>query len=324
VFAVRKSFELAKKESALKNIVPLKSYSELSALIPNPGDTLGFELDVLPVSVYEQVIKSFPNSQRVDATMTLRYARAVKTSYEIDCIREAAKQLDRAFLDIPGQLREGLAEYELSARVEYVMRMAGHQGLSRVRRFNMEMHYGAVSFGASAAYPQSFDGPVGLRGLYAATPVMGGRNQLRRGEPVIVDVVGGYAGYIADGTRVYSLGPLAQALVDAHKFILDLNSWIEEQLRPGNIPGEIYTEILSRVSKSRYAKGFMGAGDNQVRFVAHGVGLELDEFPVIAPKFQMPIEAGVVFAVEPKVFFEGVGGVGTKTLTSLRKRAVSD
>ena len=310
ILAVRKSFELAKKESAIKDVVPLKSFSELSALIPNPGQTLGFELDVVPVSVYEQVVKHFPNSKPVDASMVLRHARAVKTPYEIDCIREAASQLDKAFLDIPAQLHEGLAEYELAARIEYVMRMAGHQGLSRVRRFNMEMHYGAVSFGDSAAYPHSFDGPVGLRGLYPAVPVMGGRKQLRRGEPVIVDVVGGYAGYIADGTRVYSIGPLAQELVDAHKFILELNAWIEEQLRPGNVPSAIYAGIQSRVSKSPYAAGFMGVGENQVRFVAHGVGLELDEFPVIAPKFDSPIEAGVVFAVEPKVFFAGVGGVG--------------
>ena len=312
VLAVRKSYELAKKESALRNIVPLKTYSGLAALISNPGKTLGFELDVVPVSVYEQVVKHFPNSKAVDGSMALRYARAVKTRYEVDCIREAARQLDKAFLDIPAQLREGLAEYELSARIEYVMRMAGHQGLSRVRRFNMEMHYGAVSFGDSAAYPHSFDGPVGLRGLYPAAPVMGGRKQLKRGEPVIVDVVGGYAGYIADGTRVYSIGRMAQQLVDAHKFILDLNAWIEEQLRPGNIPSQIYAQIQERVAKSPYAGGFMGAGENQVKFVAHGVGLELDEFPVIAPKFDTPIEPGVVFAVEPKVFFAGLGGVGVE------------
>ena len=52
VFAVRKSFERAKAESAVRNIVPLKSYSELPSLIPNPGATLGLELDVVPVSTY--------------------------------------------------------------------------------------------------------------------------------------------------------------------------------------------------------------------------------------------------------------------------------
>jgi Xaa-Pro aminopeptidase len=310
VLAVRKSYERARQESAVDRIVPLKSYRELPGIIPAPAQTLGFELDVVPVSVYEQVVKNFPNSKPVDASMTLREARGVKTPYEVARIREAARQLDKAFVEIPRHLREGVPEFEVSAAIEYTMRMAGHQGLSRVRRFNMEMHYGAVSFGDSAVYPHSFDGPVGVRGLYAAVPVMGGSKRLKRGEPVVVDIVGGFEGYIADGTRIYALGSLPPALADAHRFVLDLNAWIEEQLRVGNVPSAIYEAIHQRVAKTPYAANFMGAGENQVRFVAHGVGLELDEFPVIAPKFDAPIEPGVVFAVEPKVFFPGVGGVG--------------
>ena len=318
LLAVRKSFERAKAESPLTAVIPFRSYSELPSLIPNPGKTLGFELDVVPVSTYEQVSKHFKSSTLVDASMVLRKARGVKTPYEIDCIRQAAHQLDGAFLDIPGQLREGMAEIDLGARIEFVLRSAGHQGLTRLRRFNMEMHYGAASFGDTAAYPHSFDGPVGVRGLYTAVPAMGGRKQLRRGEPVIVDIVGGFAGYIADGTRVYSLGPLAQELRDAHAFVLDLNGWIEEQLRPGVIPGELYTRILERVGKSPYGKQFMGAGENQVKFVAHSVGLELDEVPVIAPKYDVPFEANTVMAVEPKIFFPGVGGVGTENTYVIR------
>ena len=56
----------------------------------------------------------------------------------------------------------------------------------------------------------------------------------------------------------------------------------------------------------------MGTGDNQVRFIAHGVGLELDEFPVIAPRFDEPLEPGVVLAMEPKVFYPGIGGAGVE------------
>jgi Xaa-Pro aminopeptidase len=312
ILAVRKSFERAKTESALKNIAPLKTYSELPGLFPNPGETLGFELDVVPVATYQQVSKYFPNSKVIDGSGALRTARSVKTPYEAECIRRAAQMLDKAFLDIPGQLREGLAEYELAARIEYVMRLEGHQGLSRVRRFNMEMFYGAVSFGETASYPHNFDGPVGVRGLYPAVPMMGSRRRLKRGEPVMVDVVGGYAGYIADGSRTYSLGAVSPQMRDTHQFILELNAWIEEQLRPGSIPSELYSKIQDRVAKTSFAQHFMGAGENQVRFVAHGVGLELDELPVIAPKFDTPLQPGVILAVEPKVFYPGLGGVGTE------------
>src|ERR1051326_7459717 len=137
LLAVRKSYERAKIESAVKNIVPLKTYSDLPALIPNPGETVGFELDVLPVATYQQVSKHFPKSKIVDGSAPVKSARGVKSPYETECIRRAAQQLDTMFLDIPSQLREGLPEFELAARMEYVLRMAGHQGLIRVRRFNM-------------------------------------------------------------------------------------------------------------------------------------------------------------------------------------------
>src|SRR6185369_15313298 len=94
VFAVRKSFERAKSESPLKNIVPLKSFSQLPELIPNPGQTIGFEFDVVPVGTYQQVVKQFPNSKAVDGFKPIRDSRALKTAYEIDCIRRAAAMLD--------------------------------------------------------------------------------------------------------------------------------------------------------------------------------------------------------------------------------------
>src|SRR5215831_9373051 len=253
LLAVRKSFERAKTESAVRNIVPLKSYSDLPGLIPNPGETIGFETDVMPFATYQQLSKYFPKSKIVDGSTAVRNARAVKTPYEIECIRRAAKQLDTMFLDVPSQLHEGLAEFELAAHIEYVLRMAGHQGFIRVRRFNMEMYYGAVSFAETAAYPHSFDGPVGVRGLYAAAPMMGSRRALQRNEPVMIDICGGYAGYIADGSRTYSIGAVSQQMRDTYQTIIELNNWIEDQLRPGNIPSEIYQNILDRIARTSFA-----------------------------------------------------------------------
>ena len=47
----------------------------------------------------------------------------------------------------------------------------------------------------------------------------------------------------------------------------------------------------------------MGYGQNQVKFLGHGVGLEVDEFPVLAKRFKTPLEAGMTVAVEPKFIF---------------------
>src|SRR5262249_45577913 len=77
LLAVRKSYERAKTESAVRNLVPLKTYSELQGLIPYPGETVGFELDVVPYGTYQQVAKYFPNSKIVDGSMAVRNARGV-------------------------------------------------------------------------------------------------------------------------------------------------------------------------------------------------------------------------------------------------------
>src|SRR5437867_12978724 len=95
---------------------------------------------------------------------------------------------------------------------------------------------------------------------------------------------------------------------DTYEYIIELNTWIEEQLRPGNIPIQIYQNILDRVGNTSFAPHFMVAGENQVRFVAHSVGLELGETPVIAHKFYAPVVVGVVLAVVLMYFITGCGG----------------
>jgi Xaa-Pro aminopeptidase len=126
----------------------------------------------------------------------------------------------------------------------------------------------------------------------------------------MADIVGGYGGYIADKTRIFVLGEPEREMADAHRFVLDLNREIESMLKPGILCSSIYQRALERVKDSPYASGFMGAADSQVRFVGHGVGLELDELPVLAGGFDIPLEPGMTIAIEPKLIFPERGGVG--------------
>jgi Xaa-Pro aminopeptidase len=215
-----------------------------------------------------------------------------------------------AFRKIPGWLRPGIREIELAALLEGFLREQRHQGIIRMRSFNGEMGYGALSGGSSASHPTCFAGPVGFVGLYPAIPNGAGDRPLATGDTLMADIVGGYGGYIADKTRTFGLAPLAPDLREAHSFVLDLMAEIEGSLKPGTVCEDIYSRAVARVEKSPYADGFMGVGDSSVRFVGHGVGLELDELPVLAPGFTMPLEPGMTIAVEPKIFFPGRGGVG--------------
>ena len=53
----------------------------------------------------------------------------------------------------------------------------------------------------------------------------------------------------------------------------------------------------------------MGRGPGQVRFIGHGVGIELDELPVLAEN-DLRLREGMVFALEPKFVVADVGAIG--------------
>ena len=65
------------------------------------------------------------------------------------------------------------------------------------------------------------------------------------------------------------------------------------------IPAKVYTEIFSQLD-SDFLNNFMGYKSNQVKFLGHGIGLTVDEYPVIAEGFEMPLEKNMTLAIEPK------------------------
>ena len=314
VYLVQKSLTRAKTESPWERLVPMSQMRKAPDLLTGEGigrlKRIGLEMDVLPTSYYLRFQSLFSGAEFVDASDAIRTTRMIKSPYEIDSMRQAATMLDRAYSESPEWIHPGATELEVSARLEEFLRLQGHQGLTRMRGFNYEISYGTISSGPTASYPTCFPGPVGFIGLYPAIPNGGSRRQLTRGHTIMADIVGGYGGYIADKTRTYAVGDPDRDMAGAHAFILELMREIESLLAPSASCAEIYRRALERVKDSPYAATFMGVGDGQVRFVGHGVGLELDELPVLAPGVEMPLQAGMTIAIEPKIFFPDRGGVG--------------
>jgi Xaa-Pro aminopeptidase len=317
VYLIQKSLSRARTESPWEKLLPLTGLKKAPDLIAGEGygtlRRIGLEMDVLPTSYYLRFQSLFPEAEFLDASQAIRKIRMIKSPYEIDRIRLAARQLERAFDQMPGWIDPGIAELEVQARLEGFLRQNGHQGITRMRGFNNEIAYGTVSSGASACYPTLFPGPVGFIGLYPGVPNGGSERKLEMGDPLMADIVGGSGGYIADKTRVYVLGELERDMCDGHEFALDIMRGIEAMLRPGVLSLEVYRYTLERIKDSPYAENFMGVGDSKVRFVGHGVGLELDELPVLAASFDIPLQAGMTIAIEPKIFFPERGGVGIES-----------
>ena len=80
--------------------------------------------------------------------------------------------------------------------------------------------------------------------------------------------------------------------------------------RPGVSGGALYRLAADRVRELGYYENFMGVGPRRVRFVGHGIGLELDEYPFLAQGQSLRLETGMTVALEPKLVFPGIGVVG--------------
>ena len=310
--AVRMSYERAKIESPMDAIVPMRSYRQLPELcgFDRPPRKVGMELDVVPVSVHAKLTASVGDPETVDISPVVRRIRAVKSAFEIAQIERAAEIHREVFSLVPSLMKLGMKEIDLAVKIEAEYGARGHAGPIRVRAWNQEFYAGVVSTGVSANFPTSFDGPDGMEGTNPASPQTAGLRKIRAGEPVIVDFVCNHNGYMADKTRIYCVGRPSGEVLEAHQLAVEIQKGIAARLKPGEIPEDIYKDAKERADAGPWGKVFMGYGENQVSFVGHGVGLELDELPVLAARFREPLAEGMTVAVEPKFFLEGVGAVG--------------
>ena len=133
---------------------------------------------------------------------------------------------------------------------------------------------------------------------------------LKKGDLVFVDVGCGVDGYHTDKTTTYMFGAsLPDYAIGAHEKCIDIQHSIAKLLKPGAIPSQIYDTIMNSLSPD-FLENFMGYGNRQVKFLGHGIGLTIDELPVIAQGFDEPLKEGMVFAVEPKKGIKNIGMVG--------------
>ncbi len=314
VLMVRKSLERARAESALADIVALKSPRQINAILEASGHPapkrLGMELDVIPAALYLQYVRLFEGVDLVDISPGLRQVRAVKSDHELALMREAARQADAVAGTVKDILREGMTEVELAGRVEAEARRRGHQGIVRMRMWGGELFYGHLLAGPPATVPSFLASPTGGAGVSPAVAQGAGFARIKSGEPILLDYVFAWQGYIADHTRIFALGGLPADLLDAHQAMLDLQDIIRHQARPGVPAGDLYDAAVAWAADQGWAEWFMGADDQRIRFIGHGVGLELDEYPFLAKGQDMPLVKGMTIALEPKLIIPDKGVVG--------------
>ncbi|EXX86064.1 M24 family metallopeptidase [Paenibacillus darwinianus] len=316
---IRRSLERARRESRIRT-VELGAFRSFAATLAadypflSQGESVrvGTPLDALPAQTYIKLAELFASIgvRITDGASVMRRLRMVKSVWEIERISAAASVTAEALEESLNELREGVTELEWMARYEYEIRRRGHIGVMRMRAYNMEVLTGMVGSGAAAAEPTLFDGPAGGRGLGPAVPQSVSRKPFARNEPILLDVGCCIDGYLIDQTRTAVIGELPEKLAAAYAVAERIIRRAEELLVPGTPSAALYEEALRLAKDAGLADHFMGFGADRVRFLGHGIGLEVDEWPVLAKGFDIPLASGMVLAVEPKFTFQNVGVVG--------------
>jgi Xaa-Pro dipeptidase len=314
VLVVKKNLERARQESGLPRVEPFEGWSKLAAaVISMTGGTgkIGLELDVLPAAHYLRYQKLLAPHETADISNLIRQIRSVKSPAEIKLQQEAACLSKAVFTFAREIIREGMMEVELAAQLESFARSRGHQGAVRMRGFNQELFFGHVMAGESATVVSFFDGPTGGPGLNASYPQGAGGRVLGRNEPILIDYVTVLGGYMVDQTRIFCIGKLPPPLEEAYHTALKIREALGALGKPGTRCSELYQRAEELAGNAGLKNHFMGYTE-KVRFIGHGVGIELDELPVIAHGVETVLEEGMVFALEPKFVFPGQGVVGVE------------
>ncbi|WP_432663327.1 Xaa-Pro peptidase family protein [Wukongibacter baidiensis] len=309
---VGKILERVRKESSIEKIVELQKFKDLPEKLKDQGyssfNKIGLETDVLPANLFQKIDRLFSPSKLTDISLIIRSIRMVKSPYELEIIRRAGKMAAEIFTVTRENLKDGMKEFDMISIIEEVSRSKGHPGYIRGRSFNQEYFYIHFTSGIDSSAPSYGGGPLGGLGTSVAYPQGSSNRIIGRNEPIVLDYESWVDGYMADMTRTFCIGKLPKEMIKAYDVSLEIQEIVKNSAKPGVKCGDIYQLAREIVIKRGFEKHFMGM-DKQVAFIAHGVGLEVDELPVLANRNSTLLKKNMVIAIEPKFVFEG-GAIG--------------
>ena len=262
---------------------------------------LGMELDIVPATQYFMLSALLSEFEILDISGLILEQRQTKDSQEIEYTKEACRIVHHGHQRILEILREGMTELELSSAVEDAHRKAGHEGLYFMRQFDFFMGRGPLASGVNlskiAGKIQSITGV----GLSPSIPMGASTKTINKGDMIVVDIPTHYCGYHADQSRTYVLGKPPDICRTMYFGMKELADRIIEMLRPGIRCCDLYAEAFT-IAKEELHMGpyFMrlGTDSKRVPFIGHGVGLELNEPPLLGNNNHEVLEEGMIIALE--------------------------
>lgn len=321
---VEKNQDRARRESPLP-VIPIAKDRDICDLLSGKGilhGRGGLELDILPVATYERIQRILAFDSFVDISPLVRTSRMIKSDFEIRQLKRSGEIMDAVFYRAREVIKEGLREIDIEAELTAEGRRHGHQGLLRMRGFNQEMMCLYVISGQAGTISTAVDVTIAGLGVTPALPQGSSLSVIQRDQPIILDYGAGYNGYITDETRAFVIGSLNEHLARAYDVARAILDETAAFAREGTKTTEIFEFARSKAKAAKLDENFMGYAEGKVGFIGHGLGLELNELPVITPRHPQILTEGMVFALEPKFVFPGIGSIGIEADFIVRKKTL--
>ena len=315
---IKQSVARALAEASVATIIPIESVKTVPGLIADacrrPPARLGLEMDVLPVNEFRFYLDLFTPKDSVDGSPLILRVRSIKSAWEIEQMEAAAEMTRDTFAYMREIIRPGLTEMQFAGMFEAYARTIGHGGKLRVRNYNTEGYSWHVLSGTSGGLVGVLDSPASGQGTSAAFPAGAGNRQLRAGEPVMVDLGTVMNGYHMDETRMFAIDSMPEKAYRASRAAIEIHDVILDLATPGRTLDELFEHACARADRLGFADAFLGPPGHKASFIGHGIGLELIEPPIIARARALPLEAGMVFALEPKLVYENEFAAGVESV----------
>ncbi|MBP7654534.1 aminopeptidase P family protein [Candidatus Dependentiae bacterium] len=280
---------------------------------------IGFTLDTVSYSTVDRFKKIINFSAAADISFDVRMLRVCKSESELNVQIEAGKITAQLPEVIKKVFVPGMTELELSAEIEKYFRLNGGSPVIRCRKEGIEC-IGVCSSGINSLSGTKFDGICSGSGISSATPYGASRDIIQKNIPVIIDFGFSLYGYIVDITRMFCYGKVSDKIINAYNSMLKIENELIKIIKPGTLWCDIYDSAFKMAVSAGYEKEFMGLDSEKVRFVGHGIGLELDEPPFLAPKMNFLLEENMVIAIEPKVSLPDIGVIGIENTYIIRNK----
>jgi len=228
--------------------------------------------DFIPLNLMLQIQKSCPGMEWIDITASAHDVRILKSDAEVENIRKAAEIADSAYESLISDLRPGIKEYEIVAIVEH-----------HIRKSRGEDNFQLLASGRGDA-----------RAMHPPTD-----RSLECGDLVITEISPQYNGYFAQICRSMVIGEISRERQKAHEILFRAQQEAMDRVRPGMTASDlaaIENDVFRQEGFGEYVS------PKYTRGRGHGIGLYIDEEPLIAEGNRTEIKTGMVLMIHPNTY----------------------